>query len=295
MSKLLTILLACTISLSYCQAPAEPLPVGFIPGLGDLCLNLNTGFIPQVKKHTPGNNKMFCIDSGPSLMSIFSSFDSQIDRACRILTNEMKDKYDLEKGFILVGLSQGGLIARAVLQECEMGKYVKKIITLGGPHEGVAAVPHTGKDIFSNIINFFADRLAYLWIAQKLVGPAGYFHRIDKEDVYFKSGVTLARLNNAGEKKNDTYNDRLSQLEAFVMVQFSEDTMIEPKETAHFGFYKDGKKSEIVDMADGKSYNENLTALQKLHADGKLHFDEFQGEHLSISMAELEKSVIPFF
>merc|ERR550532_762390 len=105
-------------------------------------------------------------------MSIFTSFDSQIDRACRILTNEMKDKYDLEKGFILVGISQGGLIARAVLQDCEIGKYVKKVITMGGPHEGVAAFPHTGKDIFSNLINFFCDRLAYLKIAQTLVGPA---------------------------------------------------------------------------------------------------------------------------
>ena len=204
------------------------------------------GFIPQVKKATPGNNEMFCVDSGPLVLSMIGSFDSQINRACRILENEMKHKYNLEQGFILVGISQGGLIARAVLQECEIGKHVKKIITLGGPHEGVAAFPHTGKDFFSNIINFFCDRLAYLWIAQTIVGPAGYFHRIDREDVYFKSHSTIARLNNAGENKNEEYNERLAQLEAFVMIQFSEDTMIIPKETAHFGMYKDGKKNEIV-------------------------------------------------
>merc|ERR1712151_37972 len=114
----------------------------------------------------------------------------------------------LQNGFIIMGLSQGGLLARGVIEN------------------------H--------------------------VGPAGYFHRIDDESSYFKSGTILADLNNVGETKNEQYKQRMSQLDAMVMIMFSEDTMVIPKETAHFGFFKDSKRQEIVALEDIDVYHSDL-------------------------------------
>merc|ERR1711874_377541 len=167
---------------------------------------------------------------------MLTSFESQLENACNVVDSLSKN-IDLTNGFIIMGLSQGGLLARGVIEKCEMGKYVKKLITFGGPHQGVAQFPHTGKGFFDNILNKIADVAVYTSLIQGHIGPAGYFHRIDDEESYFNSGILLADLNNVGKSKNKDYITRMSQLEAIVLIMFSEDTMVIPKETAHFGFY----------------------------------------------------------
>merc|ERR1711988_940486 len=102
--------------------------------------------------------------------------------------------------------SQGGLTARAVVEKCAAGQYAKKLITLGGVHQGVAAVPNTMQDFWGNLINGAVKDVIYTPIVQNTVGPAGYYHVIDDDEVaYKKSNCPLAQLNNVGSTPNPQY------------------------------------------------------------------------------------------
>ena len=59
-----------------------------------------------------------------------------LDRICTNLTNTPQ----LKKGFNALGLSQGGLFLRALVQKCSTIK-VFNLVTLGSPHMGVAHIP----------------------------------------------------------------------------------------------------------------------------------------------------------
>ena len=41
--------------------------------------------------------------------------------------------------------------------------------------------------------------------------------------------------------KNSSYKENLLKLEKFVMVKWLQDSIIKPRVSAHFGFYKDGQ------------------------------------------------------
>ena len=51
----------------------------------------------------------------------------------------------------------------------------------------------------------------------------------------------LADINNEREVKNTSYKKNLVKLEKFVMVKWLQDSVIVPRVSAHFGFFKLGQ------------------------------------------------------
>ena len=131
----------------------------WIHGLGSNCI-LESG----VKKYFKGMD-IECIETGAGYIS---SFESQYQAACSRLE---KQEEVLKGGFTLMGFSQGGLLARAVLQRCSIGKYIRRLVTFGGPHSGVSIIPFTSA---SNFMNKSVLRLCFYKFIQGIVGPCGY-------------------------------------------------------------------------------------------------------------------------
>ncbi|EYU19276.1 hypothetical protein MIMGU_mgv1a0236222mg, partial [Erythranthe guttata] len=50
---------------------------------------------------------------------------------------------ELSKGYNIVGLSQGTLIGRGIIEFCEEAPPVNNFISIGGPQAGIASVPHS--------------------------------------------------------------------------------------------------------------------------------------------------------
>jgi palmitoyl-protein thioesterase len=75
-------------------------------------------------------------------------------------------------------------LARYIVEECDMPGKVRNMLTIGGPHMGVDAVPHCYKGIFCDIINFVIKKLVYIPIAQNMVSPAGYFRDVNNFAAY---------------------------------------------------------------------------------------------------------------
>ena len=72
-----------------------------------------------------------------------------------------------------------------------MGKYVKRIISMGGPQLGVSAVPNI--DPTSSLNHIIS--MCYFKFIQNIVGPCGYIRSL-KYDSYKTSGNVIVDLNN---------------------------------------------------------------------------------------------------
>lgn len=80
-----------------------------------------------------------CIEIGNGAMTSLSrNFTSQANEACLKLTQDPR----LLKNISIVGLSQGALIGRYIIQNCKEFKgTVNRYISIGGPQMGVARIP----------------------------------------------------------------------------------------------------------------------------------------------------------
>jgi palmitoyl-protein thioesterase len=55
----------------------------------------------------------------------------------------------------------------------------------------------------------------------------------------------LPDINNALPVKNDTYKQHMLELNNLVLVMFTEDEMVQPKESEQFGFYVPGQDKQV--------------------------------------------------
>ena len=129
----------------------------------------------------------------------------------------------------MIGASQGGLVGRYLVEECELGVYIKKLITLGTPHMGISRVPSTFIDSLEFFYYYFVQGSIYNSYIQGYIGPAGYIKDLTNYKSYLKGATFLPDLNNERPVKNLMYKQRMTQLEQFVMIKFAKDTVIYPK------------------------------------------------------------------
>jgi hypothetical protein len=55
---------------------------------------------------------------------------------------------------------------------------VRNLLTAGGPHMGVAAIPGCFSGVMCTVLNFFASKIVYFSWAQDIFAPAGYFRDV---------------------------------------------------------------------------------------------------------------------
>ena len=72
-----------------------------------------------------------------------------------------------KKRFTLLGISQGGFIGRALLQICEVGKFIKRLIPINSPHNGIALLPwyspqNSANDLFAHV-SYADSSSTYFW------------------------------------------------------------------------------------------------------------------------------------
>lgn len=120
----------------------DPLPVIVIHGISCSCKSIlqATEWVELV--NNPYGNKVYCIENGGEVDSILRSANYLANYGC-LLMERFEGKYNLRNGFLLYGSSQGGVISRAILEQCSVGKYVKGYIISSGPNMGVMRIPQS--------------------------------------------------------------------------------------------------------------------------------------------------------
>lgn len=168
------------------------------------------------------------------------------------------------------------------MQQCPEAR-VKNLITVGGQHQGVFGLPNcpslTTKscEYVRQVLNF----AAYAGWVQRLLVQATYWHDPLNEDVYRKKSTFLADINNEN-KINQDYIDRLQKLEKFVMIKFANDTIVQPVETSHFGYYKPGSDRVLIPLEETELFLKDKLGLKAMKDDGKLVFLSTEGNHMQI-------------
>ena len=258
-------------------------PVAIFHGIGRSCSDVQEG-VEWILENLDGVY-VKCIETGAEFSSWTSSFKSQFKNGCDAINADP----NFHKEFSILGFSQGALLGRMIIEACDMPGVVKRFISVGGPHMGVASIPHCEGGALCDMINTIAGAAVYHTIPQQIVGPAGYFKDMDNYDKYLEKSI-LAEINNEKSYKTYIYKQRFSSLEKLVLIKFSKDKMIIPKETAWFQFYDNNLN--VMKLENSDFYKHDYIGLRHLVESGKVEFVELEGEHLEFEGHEMMNYMI---
>lgn len=301
-------LTACSInSLNFASANWEnneiennhntPVPIVLWHGMGDSCCNpISMGSIKRileqyisgvyVKSLEIGSNELTDVEN-----SFFMNVNDQVKMACEQISNDVQ----LKDGFNAIGFSQGGQFLRAVAQRCPELP-MRNLISVGGQHQGVFGFPRCPgeSEKFCDYVRKLLNIGAYANFVQNHVAQAEYWHDPLNEDEYKAKSIFLADINNENAF-NESYKTNLQKLANFVMIMFTEDKMVQPKESEWFGFYKPGQSKDLFTLQESELYLEDRLGLKQMDTDGKLHFLKAIGDHLQIDVEWFKENVIDKF
>eukprot|EP00053_Salpingoeca_punica_P008516 m.76370 g.76370 ORF g.76370 m.76370 type:complete len:305 (-) comp14633_c0_seq2:204-1118(-) len=291
------IAVAMCVLLAMAAAPvAATRPVVLWHGMGDSCCNpLSMGAIKREIQKTLPNTYVHSVEVGDNpindeLHSFIGNVNSQIDEVCKQLQNDS----NLADGFNAVGFSQGGQFLRAYVQRCN-NPPVHNLITFGGQHMGVAAMPHCLPGMNKTLCDLMAQLLAmgaYSPLVRDVSVQAQYYRSSMDFQKYLSDNIFLPDINNEKDEKNSTYVENLTSLNKLVLIMFANDTMVVPRESSHFAAYAVGSLTEVVPLQEQQLYTEDWLGLKELDTSGRIDMLECPGDHMQISMQYFHDEVI---
>ncbi|XP_010440000.1 PREDICTED: palmitoyl-protein thioesterase 3-like isoform X1 [Camelina sativa] len=316
--------LLVTLSLFFFISIAVSLSVPFVffHGIGGGCSDDQMRNLTKLlNNYSTGS----CVEIGNGKQdSVFMPLTQQASIACE----KIKQMPELSDGYNIVGVSQGNLVARGLIEFCDNAPPVFNYVSLGGPHAGVAAIPEwcnvsslfvcvcqpctitffftititiTTTMRFLCLQNWFCKILKAFFSqvyddhVQGFIAPSNFVKIPTKITEYLEHSKYLPKLNNErpGEK-NSTYKERFTSLHNLVLIMFEKDDVLIPKESSWFGYYPDGDNTTILPPRKTKLYTEDWIGLKTLDAAGKLKFVSLPGAHIQITDDEVVEYVVPY-
>lgn len=281
-------LLLIFIIFSFISSTLQTLPVAVFHGIGDACdFPGTTDFVDYLKEKL--KTEVRCIEQGNGFItSWFSKFSKQAEMACESIRNDPI----FQGEFSVLGISQGTLIARYIIQHCNIKGIVKNFVSIAGPHMGIAAIPRLTCGWLCDQINGIAAKLFYTDIFQEHLAPAGYFKDRHNYESYQQYSTFLANLNNEKTVKNAEYKRRFSLLEKVCLMMNEKDTVISPASTAWFEFY-DKEQNKVLPLRESTFYQEDFIGLRQLDEAGKVKFVKLSGDHIHFSDHDIDTYMLP--
>ena len=262
-------------------------PIAVFHGLGDCCCFPGMiEFTKYLGKEAGSFAKCVEVGDGPA-SSWLMGFQKQVNSACANM-----NKYpEFANGVNLVGLSQGGLIARALAEMCNIT--VHNVITLGGPHMGVMSIPECETGFYCDIFNDVIELGVYDTFVQENAGPPGYFKDPLTYNEYLEKSNFLAAANN--EKSiNAQYANGFKAINQLVLIEFTEDTVVDPKSSEQFGYFKTGSKKDLLLYNQTDDYLNDVLGFKTLDQENRIVFEYIVGNHLQFNNSEIQRTVIPY-
>ena len=251
------LILFSIISLSY-----SIYPIAVFHGIVDSCEMKNTSILVNDLRRDLGVH-VECIEIGNGFLDTFmKDLQSQVEEACE----KIKSNPNFQSKFSILGISQGTLIGRYVIEKCQMQGQVMRYMSFDGPQMGIGSIP---KLTCGSFCEFLVNMTAPLFYKLKdRIAPAAYFRYKYDQEYYMEHNTFLKMLNNENEVKDEEIKRRFSSLEKVKLIKSKDDSVIVPRESSWFMFY-DFEGKEIVPLEESQFYKEDFIGLRKLIEEGK--------------------------
>jgi palmitoyl-protein thioesterase len=265
-------------------------PIAIFHGLGASCDLRKVSRYVEKLSLTLNSTQAICIEIGNGILdSISMSIESQAQEAC----DKIKSMPLFQSNFSIIGLSQGSLIGRYIIEKCEMKGVVRNFVSISGPQMGISSFPRFYCSIFCGFFNFIVEKLINFSVLSKSIAPIGYFRAQSNFRSYDNStNHFLAELNNDLKDKRKSYRDRMLQLEKVVLIMNEDDRILHPPSSAWFEFY-DRWGNFVVPLKKSRFYLEDFIGLRKLDEMGKVDFVKLPGRHLYITDKQIDAHIAP--
>lgn len=254
-------------------SPTRPLvmlhDVGKTPSSLSRLATTLTELHPGLQVYVP---ELFGAGTATSRATVLLHIDVQQKRLCEYLVQKQQE-WGLSQGITLLGVGQGGLVARALVQRgCADGPEVRTLVSVLSPQQGVLRAPADEEEM-RRVLDGISMDDPYAAPAQNRVAYAGYWHDPAQPERYRSSSTLLADLN-AENGERPEYAARLRALDTFVLVGSSRDEYIVPWQSCFFGFYVDASPTppgDVVLLRDSSAYQQDRLGLRTLDERGALH------------------------
>ncbi|KAF8629203.1 hypothetical protein AX17_005788 [Amanita inopinata Kibby_2008] len=290
-------LAVCTLTAcSATSSPVAPRPLVIWHGLGDWYSS------PGIQQFASLVEDMY---PGIFIHSIYIDDDAEKDRRAgfygnvneqiQLVANQLATIPQLQNGFDAVGFSQGGQFLRAYVERFNEPP-VNNLITFGSQHMGISDLPLCRQyDFICQVARRTARKAVYGKWAQNNLVQAQYFRDPSHYNTYLAMNRFLASINNEViDTKNGTYARQLASLNKLVLVIFTNDKTVVPKESSWFG--SQAIEEEAVDRKQGilaasgtimpmrmqPLYLEDWIGLRELDERNGVVLDKCEGEHMDI-------------
>merc|ERR1719464_2083566 len=171
-----------TFAAALFAATSTAVPTAIFHGLGDSCLYPGMhSFSKKIASDTKDYAKCLEVGNG-SITSMTDNFMDQAEKACTKL--QADETFANADEINVMGLSQGSLLARYIVESCPIQGKVRNWASIGGPNMGVDDLPHCFSGSFCGLVNSVVRDLVYTELIQNMVGPAGYFRDIYHQKQY---------------------------------------------------------------------------------------------------------------
>jgi palmitoyl-protein thioesterase len=280
------ILFLILISLSF-----SIYPIAVFHGIADGCEWKNTSMLVNDLKRDLGIH-VECIEVGNGFWdSMMKPIDQQVELACE----SIKSNPNFQDKFSILGISQGTLIGRYIIEKCDIKGQVMRYMSFDGPQMGVGFVPKINCGTFCDWVLNLTVPMAYKF--KDTIAPMEYLKYKYDRSYYDEHDVFLKKLNNDYENYEDRDQEiyrRFTSLEKVKLIKSREDSVIVPRESSWFEFFdKDGKT--IIPLVESDFYIQDYIGLRKLIEEGKVTFTEFAEEHVLYHIKEYQQEIVPFF
>ncbi|KAL0848900.1 hypothetical protein ABMA28_013302 [Loxostege sticticalis] len=197
------------------------------------------------------------------------------------------------EGINLIGYSQGGLIARGIV-ETFPNVSVSTFISLSSPQAGQygAGFLHL---VFPGLLKDSAYELFYSRVGQH-TSVGNYWNDPYHQTLFESYSVFLPYLNNhIKSAKSDDFKNNLLKLKRLVLIGGPDDNVITPWQSSQFGYYNTNET--VIEMKEQDIYREDRIGLRALDESGRLHVVTVPGVnhfswHMNVSI--VDDYLLPF-
>lgn len=163
---------------------------------------------------------------------------------------------------------------------------IRRLISLCVPHGGISTCPSS--PIYKT--------LCPLWQLAPYTAPlafADYWKDPTDREAYLKHSRWLADLNNDRAEKVPQYRQHMLQLERYVLVEATSDTVVTPHVSESHGAFAWGSQGRMLNLRETDGYLEDSIGLRTLDEAGKLWLLTYEGDHLGFSEEFWSEQILP--